>query len=131
MIPDGLTARDAAPLLCAGLTSFTALGQADARPGDLVAVQGIGGVGNLAVQQAKKPGFRVAAIARGTGKSVLAEKLGADVYVDSEAEEPGAALRKLGAGGGDRGHGEQRRVDVTAAARVAAAWTADRRRRAG
>ncbi|MFC0107346.1 alcohol dehydrogenase catalytic domain-containing protein [Kibdelosporangium aridum] len=95
-IPDGLTSLDAAPLLCAGLTTFTALRQIHARPGELVAVQGIGGLGHLAVQQAKKLGFRVAAIARGTGKAALAEQLGADVYLDATAEDPGAALQKLG-----------------------------------
>ncbi|SMD22052.1 alcohol dehydrogenase catalytic domain-containing protein [Kibdelosporangium aridum] len=95
-IPDGLTSLDAAPLLCAGLTTFTALRQVHARPGELVAVQGIGGLGHLAVQQAKKLGFRVAAIARGTGKAALAEQLGADVYLDATAEDPGAALQKLG-----------------------------------
>lgn len=95
-IPDGLTSLDAAPLLCAGLTTFTALRQIHARPGELVAVQGIGGLGHLAVQHAKKLGFRVAAIARGTGKAALAEQLGADVYLDATAEDPGAALQKLG-----------------------------------
>ncbi|RSM73018.1 alcohol dehydrogenase [Kibdelosporangium aridum] len=95
-IPDGLTSLDAAPLLCAGLTTFTALRQIDARPGELVAVQGIGGLGHLAVQQARKLGFRVAAIARGTDKAALAEQLGADVYLDATAEDPGAAFQKLG-----------------------------------
>lgn len=95
-VPDGLSALEAAPLLCAGLTTFAALRNLDARPGDVVGVQGIGGLGHLAVQYAKKLGFRVAAIARGTDKAALAKQLGADWYIDSSAEDPGAALRKLG-----------------------------------
>lgn len=95
-IPDGMSAIEAAPLLCAGLTTFTALRQIENRPGALVAVQGIGGLGHLGLQYAKKLGFRVAAIARGTDKAELAKKLGADHYIDSAAEDPGAALQKLG-----------------------------------
>lgn len=95
-VPDGLGSVDAAPLLCAGLTTFSALQQIDARPGALVAVQGIGGLGHLGLQYASKLGYRVAAIARGTGKAELAAKLGADHYIDSSSEDPGEALRKLG-----------------------------------
>jgi propanol-preferring alcohol dehydrogenase len=95
-IPAGLSSLDAAPLLCAGLTSYNALQRIDARPGALVAVQGIGGVGHLGVQYASKLGYRVAAIGRGTGKAELATELGADIYIDSSAEDPGAALQKLG-----------------------------------
>lgn len=95
-IPEGLSPIDAAPLLCAGLTTFRALQQIDARPGALVAVQGIGGLGHLGLQYASKLGYRVAAIARGTEKAELAKNLGADVYIDSSAEDPGAALQKLG-----------------------------------
>jgi propanol-preferring alcohol dehydrogenase len=95
-IPAGLNAIDAAPLLCAGLTVFSALRQIDSRPGSLVAVQGIGGLGHLGVQYANKFGYRVAAIARGTDKAALATQLGAEYYIDSAAEDPGAALRKLG-----------------------------------
>jgi propanol-preferring alcohol dehydrogenase len=95
-IPEGMSAVEAAPLLCAGLTTFTALRQINARPGALVAVQGIGGLGHLGLQYANKLGFRVAAIARGTGKAELAAELGARHYIDSSVEDPGAALRKLG-----------------------------------
>jgi len=95
-IPDGLGSTDAAPLLCAGLTTFAALRQISARPGALVAIQGIGGLGHLGVQYANKLGFRVAAIARGTGKAQLATELGAHHYIDSSAEDPAEALQRLG-----------------------------------
>jgi propanol-preferring alcohol dehydrogenase len=95
-IPDGMNPLDTAPLLCAGVTVFSGLRQIDARPGSLVAVQGIGGLGHLGVQYASKLGFRVAAIARGTDKADLAARLGAEHYIDSAAEDPGAALQKLG-----------------------------------
>ncbi|MET7435060.1 alcohol dehydrogenase catalytic domain-containing protein [Streptomyces flaveolus] len=95
-IPDGLSAVDAAPLLCAGLTTFTALQQGNARAGSLVAVQGIGGLGHLALQYARSLGHRVAAVARGEEKEALARKLGADEYIDSTAVDPGEALRDLG-----------------------------------
>ncbi|GII56145.1 alcohol dehydrogenase [Planotetraspora thailandica] len=99
-IPENLSSVDAAPLLCAGLTTFMALRQADARPGALVAVQGIGGLGHLGLQHAAKLGYRVAAIARGTEKAELARKLGADHYIDSSSEDPAAALRELGGAAG-------------------------------
>jgi propanol-preferring alcohol dehydrogenase len=95
-IPAGLGALEAAPLLCAGLTTYSALQQIQARPGALVAVQGIGGLGHLGVQYAAKLGYRVAAIARGSDKAQLSMQLGAQHYIDSAAEDPGAALRKLG-----------------------------------
>ncbi|MEH0981372.1 alcohol dehydrogenase catalytic domain-containing protein [Micromonospora sp. CPCC 205556] len=95
-IPDGMAATDAAPLLCAGLTMYKALLGLDARPGDLVAVQGIGGLGHLGIQYARELGYRVVAIARGTDKAQFAAELGAEHYLDSTAEDPGAALRKLG-----------------------------------
>jgi alcohol dehydrogenase, propanol-preferring len=98
-IPAGLGAVEAAPLLCAGLTTYKALAHVDAHPGALVAVQGIGGLGHLAVQYADRLGYRVAAIARGTAKAELATRLGADHYIDSTAEDPGAALRELGGAG--------------------------------
>ena len=94
-IPDGLTPVEAAPLLCAGLTAFTAL-RHGARPGALVAVQGIGGLGHLALQYAAKLGYRVAAVARGTQKEELARQLGAGHYIDAAGTDPGAALRGLG-----------------------------------
>jgi propanol-preferring alcohol dehydrogenase len=95
-IPDGLSAVETAPLLCAGLTTYSALRQIEARPGALVAVQGIGGLGHLGLQYAAKLGYRVAAIARGTDKAELSAQLGADHYIDSDAEDPGEALRTLG-----------------------------------
>jgi propanol-preferring alcohol dehydrogenase len=95
-IPDGLSPLEAAPLLCAGLTTYRALLQIDARPGALVAVQGIGGLGHLGVQYAAKLGYQVAAIARGTDKAELSAELGANHYIDSAAEDPGVALRALG-----------------------------------
>jgi len=95
-IPDELSSSDAAPLLCAGLTTYNALRHSSAGPGDLVAVQGIGGLGHLGVQFAARMGFRVAAIARGNEKEPLAKKLGAHHYVDSQAGNPAAALQALG-----------------------------------
>ena len=95
-IPDDLSSADAAPLLCAGLTTFSALRNAPAKAGDLVAVLGIGGLGHLAVQYARQMGFEVAAIARGTDTAELAKKLGAHHYIDSAATDPAAALQALG-----------------------------------
>ena len=95
-IPDGLTAAEAAPLMCAGVTTFNPLRNSGARPGDLVAVLGIGGLGHLGVQFAAKMGFDTVAIARGADKAPLAKELGARVYIDSQAEDPAAALTKLG-----------------------------------
>ncbi|CAG6392652.1 alcohol dehydrogenase catalytic domain-containing protein [Streptomyces cocklensis] len=95
-IPDGLSSVDAAPLLCAGLTSYKGLAAVDAEPGALVAIQGIGGLGHLALQYAHRLGYRVAAIARGGEKAELARALGADHYIDSLATDPGEELRGLG-----------------------------------
>jgi D-arabinose 1-dehydrogenase-like Zn-dependent alcohol dehydrogenase len=95
-IPDDLTAVEAAPLMCAGITTFNALRNAGARPGDLVAILGVGGLGHLGVQFAAKMGFRTVAIARGGDKEALARKLGAWRYIDSKASEPAAELTKLG-----------------------------------
>jgi D-arabinose 1-dehydrogenase-like Zn-dependent alcohol dehydrogenase len=95
-IPDGLSAIDAAPLMCAGVTTFNPLRNSGARPGDLVAILGIGGLGHLGVQFAAKMGFKTVAIARGTDKEPLARKLGASDYIDSRAQDPGAELLKLG-----------------------------------
>ncbi len=95
-VPEGMASAEAAPLLCAGLTTFKALQQTGGRAGSLVAVQGIGGLGHLGLQYAAKLGYRVAAIARGTEKAELASRLGADHYIDSSEEDPGAALRRLG-----------------------------------
>ena len=95
-IPDGLSPAAAAPLLCAGITTFNALRNAPAKAGDLVAVLGIGGLGHLGVQYARHMGFEVAAIARGTGSAELAKKLGAHHYIDSAATDPAAAILALG-----------------------------------
>src|SRR5271170_5990492 len=95
-IPDDLAAADAAPLLCAGITVFNALRNSGARAGDLVAVQGIGGLGHLGVQYARQMGFRTFAIGRGKDKEALARKLGAHHYVDASAGDPGAELQKFG-----------------------------------
>jgi D-arabinose 1-dehydrogenase-like Zn-dependent alcohol dehydrogenase len=95
-VPDELSDVDAAPLMCAGITTFNALRNARLRPGDLVAVQGLGGLGHLGVQFARASGFHTVAVARGQDKRALAEKLGAHDYVDSAAGDPAAALQKLG-----------------------------------
>jgi D-arabinose 1-dehydrogenase-like Zn-dependent alcohol dehydrogenase len=95
-IPEDLSDVDAAPLLCAGITTFNALRQSGARGGDLVAILGVGGLGHLGIQFAHKLGFRTVAIARGTEKETLARELGADEYIDSTAGDPGEALQKLG-----------------------------------
>lgn len=95
-IPDELAAADAAPLLCAGLTTFNALRNSGARGGDVVAVLGLGGLGHLGVQYAARMGFRTVAIARGRDKEPLARQLGAVRYVDSTSEDPAAALSALG-----------------------------------
>ncbi|HKQ97842.1 MAG TPA: alcohol dehydrogenase catalytic domain-containing protein [Candidatus Polarisedimenticolia bacterium] len=95
-VPDALASVDAAPLVCAGLTTYNALRRSVARAGDLVAVQGVGGLGHLALQFARHMGFRVAAIARGRSKEELAVRLGAHHYIDSEAADPAKALQQLG-----------------------------------
>jgi alcohol dehydrogenase, propanol-preferring len=95
-IPDDLSSAGAAPLLCAGITTFSALRNTPAKAGDLVAVLGIGGLGHLAVQYAHNMGFEVAAIDRGTGTAELAKKLGAHHYIDSAATDSAAALQTLG-----------------------------------
>src|SRR5262245_22835716 len=96
LVPEGLAAMDAAPLMCAGLTTFNALRNSGARPGDVVAVLGIGGLGHLGVQYAAKMGFRTVAIARGGDKEPLARRLGAVHYIDSQAADPAVELTKLG-----------------------------------
>lgn len=95
-IPDGLSDVEAAPLLDAGITTYNALRNSGAMPGDLVAVQGIGGLGHLGVQFANKFGYEVAAIGRGPENAVLAKKLGAHVYIDSQATNAAEELQKLG-----------------------------------
>lgn len=95
-IPQELSPPEAGPLMCAGITTFNALRNSGARPGSVVAVQGIGGLGHLAVQFASKMGFYTVAIARGKDKEPLAKKLGAKLYIDSESQDPVAELKKLG-----------------------------------
>src|SRR5499427_5066156 len=95
-VPDDLASAGAAPLLCAGLTTFNALRNSPAKAGDLVAVLGIGGLGHLGVQYARHMGFEVAAISRGAETAPLAKKLGAHHYIDSASTDPAAALQALG-----------------------------------
>lgn len=95
-VPNELAPADGAPLMCAGITTFNALRNTNAHPGDLVAVLGLGGLGHLAVQYATKMGFRTVGIARGKDKEPLARKLGAFHYIDSQSQDPAAELTKLG-----------------------------------
>src|SRR5580698_695251 len=95
-MPDELPAAEAAPLLCAGITVFNALRNSGARAGDLVAIQGIGGLGHLGIQYARQMGFRTVAIGRGKDKQELARKLGAHEYIDNAVADPAQALQKLG-----------------------------------
>jgi alcohol dehydrogenase, propanol-preferring len=95
-VPDELTSAEAAPLLCAGITTYNALRNAGLRGGDLVAVQGIGGLGHLGVQFARHMGFRTVAIGRGRDKEKLAKDLGANVYIDTSADNPATVLKRMG-----------------------------------
>ena len=95
-MPDSLNDAEAAPLLCAGITTYNSLRHSGALPGDLVAIQGIGGLGHLGIQFANKFGYQVAAIGRGPETEALAKKLGASVYIDSKATNAAEALQKLG-----------------------------------
>jgi alcohol dehydrogenase/propanol-preferring alcohol dehydrogenase len=95
-VPDELASEDAAPLLCAGITTFNSLRNSGVRAGDLVAVLGIGGLGHLGVQYAAKMGCRTVAVARGQDKAPLAKKLGAHIYIDSTTQDVAAELTKLG-----------------------------------
>jgi D-arabinose 1-dehydrogenase-like Zn-dependent alcohol dehydrogenase len=95
-IPEELSAVEAAPLMCAGITTFNCLRNSGARSGDVVAILGLGGLGHLGVQYAAKMGFRTVGIARGKDKEPLAMKLGAHHYIDSQSQDPAAELLKLG-----------------------------------
>jgi D-arabinose 1-dehydrogenase-like Zn-dependent alcohol dehydrogenase len=95
-MPESLDAAEAGPLMCAGVTTFNALRHSGALPSDLVAVQGVGGLGHLGIQFAQKFGYRVAAIGRGPENAALAKKLGAHLYIDSGATDAAAELQKLG-----------------------------------
>jgi D-arabinose 1-dehydrogenase-like Zn-dependent alcohol dehydrogenase len=95
-VPKELSEIDAAPLLCAGVTTFNALRHSGAAPGDVVAILGLGGLGHLGVQYAAKMGFKTVAIARGKDKEPLARKLGATHYIDNQAQDPAAELARMG-----------------------------------
>ena len=95
-MPETLDAAEAAPLMCAGVTTFNSLRHGGALPSDLVAIQGIGGLGHLGIQFAKKFGYRVAAVGRGSDNAALSKKLGADAYIDSATTDPAAELQRLG-----------------------------------
>src|SRR5258707_12267425 len=95
-MPDSFDAPEAAPLLCAGVTTYNSLRHSGAMPGDFVAVLGIGGLGHLRVQFANKFGYRVAAISRGKDREALARKLGAHIFIDSAPTNAAAELQKLG-----------------------------------
>ncbi len=95
-IPDELSPTDAGPLMCAGITTYNSLRNSGAKPGDLVAILGIGGLGHLGIQFAAKMGFHTVAIARGADKEALAKKLGAHHYINSDSQNAGAELKKMG-----------------------------------
>jgi len=95
-IPEKLDSAEAAPLLCAGITCFNSMRHSNAKPGDLVVIIGIGGLGHLAIQYAHKMGFRVVAVSSGSDKKDLALKLGADIFVDYKSQDPIAEIHKLG-----------------------------------
>ena len=128
-IPASLEAAEAAPLLCAGLTTFNSLRHSGAHPGDLVAVQGVGGLGHLGIQYAKAFGYRVAAIGRGSENAALAMSLGASVYIDSKLTNAADELQKLGGAQGHRVHSPERESDVQRHRRTRAERQADRARR--
>ncbi len=96
LVPEELPSQEAAPLMCAGVTTFNCLRNSGARPGDVVAVTGLGGLGHLGIQFAAKSGFNTVAVGRGSDKESLAVKLGANHYIDTVAQDPAAALQKLG-----------------------------------
>jgi D-arabinose 1-dehydrogenase-like Zn-dependent alcohol dehydrogenase len=96
LVPEHLNDADAAPLLCAGITTFNSLRNSGARTGDTVAILGIGGLGHLAIQYAAKAGYRTVAVARGQDKGPLAKQLGAHVYIDSITQDPAKELQKIG-----------------------------------
>src|SRR3979490_2374565 len=95
-IPESLSDVEAAPLLCAGITTYNALRHSGAMPGDLVAVLGVGGLGHLGIQFASKFGYNVAAIGRGAESAALAKELGASIYIDNKATNAAEALQELG-----------------------------------
>ena len=96
LVPDDLSDVDAAPLLCAGITTYNALRNSGARTGDTVVILGIGGLGHLGIQYAAKSGYRTVAVARGQDKAPLAKQLGAHIYIDTTSQDPAKELQKLG-----------------------------------
>ena len=128
-IPEEFTAPDAAPMGCAGVTVFNALRTSAARPGDLVAILGIGGLGHLGVQFAARLGFETIAIARGADKEPLAKQLGAHHYIDNQAQDTAAALRAPRRGQGGARHRDQQRGHDRHARRAHPPRRADRHRR--
>jgi D-arabinose 1-dehydrogenase-like Zn-dependent alcohol dehydrogenase len=96
LVPQELSATEAAPLMCAGVTTYNCLRNSGARPGDIVAIVGLGGLGHLGVQYAAKSGYNTVAIGRGKDKQALGQKLGASHYIDSATQDPAAELQKLG-----------------------------------
>ena len=105
-IPDEISATDTAPMMCAGITTFNALRNSGARPGDIVAILGIGGLGHLGIQFSKKMGFKTIAIGRGKDKEEMAKKLGAIQYIDSTNQDVVGELLKYGGGEGEGGNDE-------------------------
>ncbi len=95
-LPDDLGAAEAAPLMCAGITTYNSLRNSGARPGDLVAIQGIGGLGHLGIQFASKFGYKTVAVGRGPENAALSKKLGASRYLDSAATNAAEELQKMG-----------------------------------
>jgi len=124
-VPDDLSSVDAAPLLCAGLTTFSALRNAPARAGDLVAVFGVGGLGHLGVQYARHMGFEVVAIDRGDDRANLSKELGAHHYLNSSAADIAKELQKLGGAQVVLGHGVGRQGSGRCPRRPAARWRGD------
>jgi D-arabinose 1-dehydrogenase-like Zn-dependent alcohol dehydrogenase len=112
-VPEGLTDAEAAPLLCAGITTYNALRHSGAMPGDLVAVLGVGGLGHLGIQFANKFGYKVVAIGRGSESAALAKKLGASVYVDNRVTNPVEAA-KAGRRAGNLSDSSELKSDVRA-----------------
>ena len=111
MVPKKLSSEEAAPLMCAGVTTFNCLRNSGARPGDVVAVIGLGGLGHLGIQFAAKSGFNTVAIGRGKDKEALARKLGASQYIDNADARSGSGVAEAWRSQSDPRHGDQRGRD--------------------
>ena len=122
VVPEALTSEEAAPLMCAGVTTLNCLRNSGARPGDVVAVIGLGGLGHLGIQYAAKSGFNTVAIGRGADKEALARKLGAQHYVDNGVAGSGGGAAEAGRRQGDPGHGDQRRRNESGDRRSYTNW---------